>query len=102
MLRRPASEYESRRSDSLLKYKPFNTEEAEVIDHQPGEGKHLGRLGALVCSWKGVVFNVGTGFSNAIRELPPKIGSQVTFMFQGLTDGGVPRFPVFLAERNYE
>lgn len=102
MLRRPGSEYEQRRSDSLLKFKPYGSDEAEVIGHQSGEGKHQGRLGALICRWRGVVFNVGTGFSDMIRECPPKIGAQVSFMFQGLTDGGVPRFPVFLAERSYE
>jgi DNA ligase-1 len=102
MLRRPGSEYEQRRSDSLLKFKPFGSDEAEVIGHQAGEGKHLDRLGALICRWQNVVFNLGTGFSDALREAPPQIGAQVSFMFQGLTDGGVPRFPVFLAERNYE
>lgn len=102
MLRRPGSEYEQRRSDSLLKFKPFGSDEAEVIGHQPGKGKHIDRLGALICRWGNVIFNLGTGFSDALREAPPQIGAQVSFMFQGLTDGGVPRFPVFLAERNYE
>lgn len=102
MLRNPGSAYEQRRSDNLLKFKPFGTDEAEVIGHQPGEGKHVGRLGALVCRWKDVVFNLGSGFSDTLRETPPQIGAQVSFVFQGLTDGGVPRFPVFLAERDYE
>ena len=102
MLRRPGSKYEPRRSDSLLKYKPFGSDEAEVIGHQPGEGKHINRLGALICRWGNVIFNLGTGFTDALREAPPQIGAQVSFMFQGLTDGGLPRFPVFLAERNYE
>ncbi len=102
MLRRPGSEYDQRRSDSLLKFKPVGSAEAVVIGHQPGAGKHIDRLGALVCRWGNVVFNVGTGFSDELRETPPQVGSQVSFTFQGLTDGGVPRFPVFLAERNYE
>ena len=102
MLRRPGSNYEPRRTNSLLKFKPFNSEEAEVIGHQAGEGKHEGRLGSLICKWNEVVFNLGTGFSDELREEPPKMGAQVSFLFQGLTDGGVPRFPVFLAERSYE
>lgn len=102
MLRRPGSEYEQRRSDSLLKYKPLGSDEAEVIGHQPGAGRHIDRLGALICRWGNVIFNLGTGFSDSQREVPPPIGSQVSFMFQGLTDGGVPRFPVFLTQRNYE
>ena len=102
MLRRPGSKYEKRRTNSLLKFKPFDSNEAEVIGHQEGEGKHKGRLGALICKWQEVVFNLGTGFSDELREEPPQIGAQVSFLFQGLTDGGIPRFPVFLAERSYE
>jgi DNA ligase-1 len=102
MLRRHGSWYDQRRSENLLKMKPFVSEEAEVIGYQDGEGKHLGRLGALMVRWQGVVFGLGTGLSDAIREAPPRIGAQVSFVFQGLTDGGCPRFPVFLSERNYE
>ena len=39
---------------------------------------------------------------DALREAPPGIGERVSFLFNGLTDGGVPRFPVFLAVRDYE
>lgn len=102
MLRKPGSAYEAKRSGCLLKYKPVDSAEAVIVDHKPGEGRHLGRLGALVCRWKGVVFSVGTGFDDFLRENPPAIGRKVTFLFNGLTDGGVPRFPVFLMERNYE
>ena len=102
MLRRPGSVYVPRRSDCLLKYKPSVSDEAEVIGHQAGEGKHLDRLGALICRWQGKIFNLGTGLSDALRETPPRIGAQVSFMFQGVTDAGIPRFPVFLTERNYE
>lgn len=102
MLRRPGSSYEPRRSESLLKLKPVDSEEAEVIGHQPGEGKHAGRLGALVCRWRGLVFNLGVGISDATRESPPGLGAHVTFMYQGVTDNGLPRFPVFLATRDYE
>ena len=102
MLRRNGSGYEPRRSNNLLKFKPFDSKEAKVIGHQAGEGKHKDRLGALICKWKEVVFKLGTGLSNELREEPPQTGSQVSFSFQGLTDGGVPRFPVFLADRSYE
>jgi len=102
MLRRPGSAYEGKRSDALLKYKPQETDEAKVIGFQDGEGRHVGRVGALICSWKGIIFKLGTGLSDAIRETPPAIGDLVTFDFQGLTDGGIPRFPVFVAARNYE
>jgi DNA ligase-1 len=102
MIRRPGSTYEGKRSDCLLKYKPHETEEAEVVGFQDGKGKHCGRVGAVVCKWKGIIIKLGTGLSDAIREAPPSVGDIVTFAFQGLTDGGVPRFPVFVTTRNYE
>jgi DNA ligase-1 len=44
---------------------------------------------------------VGTGFSDAEREQPPPIGSFVTFRFQELSDGGVPRFPSYLVGQRH-
>jgi DNA ligase-1 len=103
MLRRPGSEYETRRSSSLLKVKVFHDAEARVVGHQPGEGKHRGRLGALECvTPKGVAFKVGTGFTDAQREDPPRVGTMVTYSYQELTRDGVPRFPAFVAARDYE
>jgi DNA ligase-1 len=100
MLRRPKSNYEVGRSHSLLKVKTFHDAEARVIGHAPGTGKHKGRLGALICELSdGTRFNAGTGFSDAEREDPPKIGSVITFRYQELSDDGVPRFPSYVGER---
>lgn len=104
MLRQPGSLYEGKRSQTLLKVKTFHDAEAWVIGHVPGKGKHKGRLGALKCEYgrSGVTFELGTGFSDAQREAPPAIGSRITIKYQELTPAGVPRFPVFVAERDYE
>jgi DNA ligase-1 len=100
MLRQPDSLYEAGRSSTLLKVKTFHDADAVVIGHQPGKGRHKGRLGAvLVALANGTPFCVGTGFSDAQREKPPAIGSVITFRYQELTDGGVPRFPSFVRER---
>lgn len=100
MLRQPDSLYEFGRSSTLLKVKTFHDAEAVVIGHQAGKGRHKGRLGALLVSLaNGTQFSVGTGFSDAQREQPPAIGSVITFRYQELTDGGVPRFPSFVRER---
>lgn len=97
MLRQPGSKYESGRSSTLLKVKTFHDAEAQVVDHEPGKGKHKGRLGALVCVMdSGVRFNVGTGFTDAEREDPPQIGEIVTYRYQELTKDGVPRFPTYV------
>lgn len=103
MLRAPRSAYEAKRSGTLLKVKRFHDAEATVTGHVDGKGKHNGRLGALDClTDAGVAFQVGTGFSDAQREAPPAVGSRVTVRFQELTKAGVPRFPVFVAVRDYE
>lgn len=88
------------RSPLLLKLKPLADAEAQVIGHLAGRGRHAGRLGALrVRTADGVVFHIGTGFSDEQRESPPPLGSWVSFTHQGLTDAGVPRFASYLRQR---
>jgi DNA ligase 1 len=100
MLRQPGSLYEAGRSHTLLKVKRFQDAEARVIEHLSGDGRHKGRLGALLVELAGgIQFAVGTGFTDVQRENPPAIGSVITFRFQELTDGGVPRFPSFVRVR---
>ena len=103
MLRQPESRYEAGRSPTLLKVKQALETEARVIGHLPGAGKHRGRLGALLAVLpNGIEFAVGTGLSDAERGHPPPVGSLITFRYQELTDGGVPRFPSFVGVRNDE
>lgn len=100
MLRQPGSFYEAGRSGTLLKVKRFQDAEGWAIEHLPGSGRHKGRLGALLVELaSGVRVHVGTGFSDAERESPPPLGSQITFRYQELTEGGVPRFPSFVRMR---
>lgn len=100
MLRQPASLYVVGRSSTLLKVKTFHDAEARVIGHQPGAGRHKGRLGALLVQLPDrTEFSVGTGLSDAERESPPAVGSLVTFRYQELSDGGVPRFPSYVGIR---
>ncbi len=88
------------RSEALLKLKPLNDAEAVVVGHEPGHGKHEGRLGALrVRGEDGAEFLIGTGFSDAVREHPPAPGTVVTYSHRGVTAGGVPRFASFLRVR---
>lgn len=101
MLREPGSKYIAGRSSTLLKVKKFYDAEAHVLEHQPGAGRHKGRLGALLVQMAdGTKFSVGTGFSDAQRNQPPAIGSTITFRYQELTDRGVPRFPSFVGLRS--
>ena len=101
MLRQPASVYVAGRSMTLLKVKTFHDAEAEVIGHEPGKGRHQGRLGALsVRLSNGKVFSVGTGFSDKQRESPPPVGALITFRYQELSDAGIPRFPSYVGVRS--
>ncbi len=99
VLRRPQSRYTSGRSQDWLKVKPYEEGEAVVLRHLPGKGKHTGRLGSLEVQLPdGAVFRLGTGFSDAEREVPPPVGSTVEFRYSGRTRHGLPRFAVFLRE----
>jgi DNA ligase-1 len=101
MLRQPGSLYVTGRSTTLLKVKHFLDAEARVVGHEPGKGRHNGRLGALLVEMaNGTKFSVGTGFSDAERAAPPAIGSLIQFRYQELSDAGVPRFPSYVGVRS--
>lgn len=101
MLRQPASWYEAGRSSTLLKVKTMLEADARVIEHLAGQGRHRGRMGALLMQLaNGLTFNVGTGFTDAQRNNPPPVGSIISFRFQELTDRGIPRFPSFVRVRH--
>jgi DNA ligase 1 len=100
MLHRGDSLYRAVRGEDLVKLKPFDDAEARVLAHLPGQGKHAGRLGALqVETPEGLRFRLGSGFSDALREHPPAVGSWVTYRYRGHHDSGLPRFATFLRER---
>ena len=100
MLHRGASLYRAGRSDDLIKLKTHEDTEARVVAHLPGQGKHAGRMGALLVEMPtGQRFRLGTGFSEADRENPPPAGSWVTYRFRGTHDGGLPRFASFVRVR---
>ena len=104
MLRAAGSRYERARSWSLLKVKNFHDDEAKIVGYQPGKGRHTGRLGAYVAKLlsNGATFEVGTGLSDEQRNDPLPKGTIITIRYQELQPSGKPRFPVFVAVRDYE
>lgn len=101
MLKRHTALYHAGRSADLLKVKPHDDAEGEVIAHLPGKGRHTGRLGALLIRLKnGRTLKLGTGFTDQERENPPPLGSLVTFRYRGLTKTGLPRFASFMRVRD--
>lgn len=100
MLHRADAPWAAGRHSALLKLKPVHDADALVIGHLPGQGKHAGRLGALrLRTPAGAEFNLGTGFSDAVRMSPPPVGAVVSYRHRGHTDSGLPRFASYLRVR---
>lgn len=100
MLHRADASYETGRSDTLLKVKPWLDAEGVVVAHLPGKGRHAGRLGAVRLRLPdGRHLSIGTGFTDAQRDDPPPLGSVVTYRYRELTASGLPRFASFLRVR---
>ncbi len=101
MLHLADAPYVTGRNDVLLKLKPLDDAEATVVGHVPGKGKYAGKMGALqVETADGKRFQIGTGFSDAVRANPPAVGTQVTYTYRGLTKNGLPRFASYLRVRD--
>ncbi len=90
----------TQRNSDLMKLKKYQDAEATVIAHMPGKGKYTGMLGAIaVKTPQGIIFNIGSGFSDQQRQNPPKVGTLITYKYFGLTKYGKPRFASFVRER---
>ena len=100
MLHKADALYVTGRNDALLKLKPYYDAEATVIGHTPGRGKYKNKLGALIVETpEGIRSKLGTGFSDAQRGNPPKIGSLVTYSYRDKTKNGKPKSASFLRVR---
>ena len=100
MLHRADAPYITGRNDALLKLKLLDDAEATVIGYVAGKGKYTGKMGALQVELAdGKRFQIGTGFTDAVRANPPALGKLVTFTYRGLTKNGLPRFASFLRIR---
>ena len=106
--------YESKRSASWLKQKPFIEVSLEVTDVEEGTGRNEGKLGALVCSGvddgKTIIVNVGSGFTDDARtefwdnrtNLPRQIVEVRADAITQNQDGTYSlRFPRFLRFRGF-
>ena len=93
--------YIPRRSKFMLKLKM--EEDSECIikgPHKPGTGKYKGLLGSFRCDFNGKIFYVSSMNDNIRKEyLNPKSewyhpdNTVITFAYNGLTAGGIPRHP---------
>ena len=100
MLHHQDAHYKTGRSNDLMKLKRHDDAEAIVIGYIAGKGKYKNKLGSLKVKMpSGLIFKIGTGFTDQQRNEPPKIGSTVTFKYIGKTVRGVPKFASFLRVR---
>ena len=103
MLHRKLAIYTVGRTDNILKLKLKSDADAIVIGYSEGKGKYKGVMGALkVKMANGVIFEIGTGFTDNQRQHPPKLGALISFYYIGLTNNGVPRFASFWRVRDDE
>ena len=115
MIKDVAAVYESKRTHSWLKLKPFIEVTLEVTGVEQGTGRNEGKLGALVCSGtddgKDIVTNVGSGLTDKDREQywdnrDSLIGHLVEVRADAVTqnqDGTFSlRFPRFLRFRGFD
>jgi DNA ligase-1 len=93
VLHRADAPWAAGRSTAVLKLKPLQDAEAQVLACEAGRGRLTGVMGALrVRNTSGIEFRLGSGFTDAERRDPPAVGSWVTYTHRGHTPSGVPRF----------
>ena len=72
MIKDVDAKYETKRSVSWLKQKPFIEVSLTVIETEEGTGRNVGKMGALVCEGtedgKLIKVNVGSGFTDKDRD----------------------------------
>lgn len=108
MIRESTSVYEvGKRSNYLLKFKEFQTEEYEIVGAKTGHGRDADAVVWVCKTANGHEFTAKPEGTIKEREKYYKerekyIGKQLTVRFQNLTALGVPRFPVGVTVRDYE
>ena len=111
MFRNIDSPYQGKRSAHLQKYKKFDDAEFKVIGYEEAQGKDAGTVIWVLETVAGEKFRArpkGTlaeraKMFNTVSTKPDAyIGKMMTIKYFGLTDAGIPRFPIAIALRNYE
>ena len=108
MIRDRSSLYEvGQRSNYLLKYKTFQTEEYEIVGAKTGHGRDADAVVWVCKTENDQQFTVRPEGTITQREEHYKnyekyIGKMLTVRFQNLTALKVPRFPIGVVIRDYE
>lgn len=105
MVRNMCAKYENNRSFNLLKRKEFDEAEFTIVGFTNGDGLDADCV-IWICEANGLTFNCRYG-ERELRKFHLKngnifVGKRLTVKYQGLTNNGIPRFPVGKAIRDYE
>ena len=101
MIRILSAPYENKRSKYLLKYKPVDDAEFEIIDAIEGEGNRTGMIGKFICKMEnGDTFGASMKgceeqFIDIWKNRKYYIGKKATIFFNGYTGKGIPNYARF-------
>ena len=115
MIKAVDAPYVCKRADYWMKWKPTISVDLTIVGFEPGTGRNLNRLGAIICEGvdneRNIRVNVGSGFSDADRDeywtgRDDLLGHLVEIQADAVTqnqDGSYSlRFPRFLRFRDFE
>ena len=97
--------YKFGRGWEVMKLKAFHDVDLPILQLLEGTGKNSGKLGSVVVSYNGVNVQVGSGFSDDLRDTiwgdkESFIGRVIEIRYQEVTPDGSLRFPTFVCFRN--
>lgn len=97
MLRYSNMGYEHKRSKNLLKVKPEDSEEAQILDIKEGVGNWSNTGKTITLKWKDKIFDASFKGSyeqgvDFLQNRKDWIGKTVEFLYNGLTGKGTPNF----------
>lgn len=97
--------YKFGRGFEVMKFKKFHDVDLKIEKLLEGTGRHSEKLGSVVVNYHGVEVQVGSGFSDSLRETiwsDPEsfIGRMIEVRYQEVTPDGSLRFPTFVCFRN--
>lgn len=105
MIKDISAPYKFGRGFEVMKYKDFHDVDLPISQLLEGTGKHSDKLGSVVVCFNGVNVQVGSGFSDDLREKIWKnknsfVGRMIEVRYQEVTPDGSLRFPTFVCFRN--
>jgi len=105
MIKDPTAPYKFGRGYEVMKMKEFHDVDLPIKGTLEGTGKHTGKLGSVVVCFNGVDVQVGSGFSDVLREQiwgdrDNFTGRMIEVRYQEVTPDGSLRFPTFVCFRN--